>query len=83
MGTHVTGSYHWKGCTNVFGGTVTGTAKGPMLVATFDHHGDAHGTLQLHLSADRHHITGTFKVTSGTCAGSAGPFHATYLGKPK
>jgi hypothetical protein len=51
------------------------------LVATFNHHGDAHGTLRLHLSADRRHITGTFNVTSGTCAGTAGPFHATYLAK--
>ena len=82
-GSHVTGTYHWKGCTNVFGGSVVGTANGNSLVATFNHHGDAHGTLRLHLSADRHHMTGTFNVTSGTCAGTAGPFHATYLGKLK
>ena len=81
QGNHVTGTYHWKGCTNVFGGNVVGTAHGSSLIATFNHHGDARGTLRLHLSADRHHITGTFKVTSGTCAGAAGAFDATYLGK--
>jgi hypothetical protein len=26
-GTHVTGAYHWRGCTNVFGGSVVGTAR--------------------------------------------------------
>jgi len=82
-GNHVTGSYHWKGCTNVFGGTVTGTAQGNTLVATFNHHADASGTLRLRLTADHKHIVGTFKVTSGTCAGTAGAFHATYLGTLK
>ena len=81
-GTHVTGAYHWRGCTNVFGGTVAGTAHGNTLIATFNHHGDASGTLRLQLT-DQHHIVGTFKVTSGTCAGTAGAFHATYLGKLK
>jgi hypothetical protein len=82
-GTHVTGTYHWKGCANVFGGSVVGTAHGNTLAATFSHHGDASGTLRLRLSADRRHITGSFKVTSGTCAGTAGAFHATYLGALK
>jgi drug/metabolite transporter (DMT)-like permease len=39
--------------------------------------------LFISVSADRDHITGTFNVMSGTCAGTAGPFHATYLGKLK
>jgi len=80
-GAHVTGAYHWRGCTNVFGGSVVGTAHGTALTATFNHHGDAKGTLHLRLSADGRRITGTFKVTSGTCAGTAGAFDATYLGK--
>lgn len=82
-GTHVTGTYHWKGCANVFGGSVAGTARGNSLVATFNHRGDARGTLRLRQSADRRHIAGTFRVTSGTCAGASGAFHATYLGKLK
>lgn len=82
-GTHVTGVYHWKGCTNVFGRTVVGTAHGNTLIARFNHHGDAGGTLRLRLSSDGHHITGTFKVTSGTCAGASGAFDARYLGKLK
>lgn len=79
-GNHVTGSYHWKGCTNVFGGTVTGTANGKSLTAVFSHHGDASGTLSLHLSKNGHAISGTFKVTAGTCKGAAGAFDATYVG---
>jgi hypothetical protein len=79
--THVTGAYHWKGCAAVFGGSIVGTATGRALTAMFNHHGDARGTLQLRLSADGHHITGSFKVTAGTCAGAAGPFDASYIGK--
>jgi hypothetical protein len=76
-GKHVTGLYHWKGCSNVFGGTVSGTATGRLLTAVFNHRGDAHGTLVLHLSANGRSITGSFKVTGGTCAGTTGAFHAT------
>ena len=79
-GNHVTGAYHWKGCANVFGGTVSGTAKGRSLVAVFSHHGDASGRLVLRLSTSGHTISGTFKVTAGTCKGAAGPFDATYIG---
>ena len=82
-GTHVTGAYHWKGCTNLYGGSIVGTAHGNSLVATFNRNGDVHGTLRLHLSADQHHITGTWKVTSGKCPDSTGSFDATYLGKLK
>jgi len=78
-GNHVTGLYHWKGCTNVFGGTLSGTAKGRSLTAVFNHRGDAHGTLALRLSPNGRAITGTFKVTGGTCAGTTGAFHATRL----
>lgn len=63
--------------------TVVGTAHGNTLIARFNHHGDAGGTLRLRLSSDGHHITGTFKVTSGTCAGASGAFDARYLGKLK
>ena len=79
-GKGVSGKYHWKGCAAVFGGTIAGTANGRSLTATFTHHGDARGTLRLHLSKDGRSITGTFKVTQGTCTGAAGPFHATYVG---
>jgi hypothetical protein len=82
-GTHVTGAYHWKGCANLLGGSIVGTAHGNSLVATFNHHGDSRGTLRLHLSADRRHITGTFLVTSGACPDVTGRFDATYLGKLK
>ena len=80
-GTKVTGTYRWKGCSNVFGGTVKGVAKGRSLTAVFSHRGDTTGTLVLRLSKDGRKITGAFKVTGGTCAGTAGAFDATYLGR--
>jgi hypothetical protein len=80
-GTRVTGAYHWKGCSAVFGGRVVGTANGRSLSGTFAHGGDSRGTLRLRLSANGRRITGSFKVTSGTCAGAAGAFDASYLGK--
>jgi len=79
-GNRVTGKYHWRGCTNVFGGSVSGTATGRTLKAVFDHHGDARGTLALRLSSDGRTISGRFKVTGGTCAGTSGRFDATYVG---
>ena len=82
-GMHVTGRYPWKGCAAVFGGSIVGTATGRSLAAMFNHKGDARGTLRLHLSSNGRHITGSFKVTAGTCAGTAGAFDATRLGKPR
>ena len=50
------------------------------------------GRLALHESVARwlpglipngRHITGSFKVTAGTCAGTAGAFDASRLGKPQ
>ena len=82
-GTHVTGAYHWNGCAGLVGGSIVGTARGNLLVATFNRNGDARGTLRLHLSVDRHHISGTFRVTSGACPDATGRFDATYLGKIK
>ena len=82
-GARVTGVYHWKGCAAVFGGTIVGTVTGRSLAAVFNHKGDARGTLRLHLSPNGRHITGSFKVTAGTCAGAAGAFDASRLGKPQ
>ena len=80
-GTKVTGTYRWKGCSNVFGATIKGVANGRSLTAVFSHRGDSTGTLALRLSKDGRKITGTFKVTGGTCAGTTGAFNATYIGR--
>jgi hypothetical protein len=81
-GTHVSGTYHWKGCGAAFGGSVVGTATGRSLTAVFNRTGDARGTLQLLLSVDGHQISGSYKVTAG-CRNTypAGRFDASYIGK--
>ena len=76
VGTHLTGSLPWKGCTTKKGGSMVGWTEGRSAVVAARQTDGTLILLHLLLSANGAHISGSYQVTAGTCAAS-GPFTAT------
>ena len=76
VGTHLTGSLPWKGCTTKKGGLLNGWAEGRSAVLAARQTDGTLVLVHLKLSPNGAHISGAYQVTAGTCA-AAGPFTAT------